>query len=261
MKISTTIQKIQRSGLERWPTLTTLLLFLFTLAPIQGNTAESNWINGITEPIMDVTMSFPVVGVLSTRSFEEGASVTKGQVVAELDKRIEELDVERKRHVRDLAKIELDRITTLAQKSAISVSREEIDKKQAEFEIANLEHQLSQENARRRWLISPLDGYVIQYFRQVGESCPEHQMVVRLVDIRQCYFIANLESKWASFLKTGATVRLRLDSGNQATEMSGTVCYVAPVVDPASGLLRIKAIFSNLDGKIKPGVTGRILIE
>ena len=228
---------------------------------VSTNAAEGIWISGITEPIMDVTMSFPVVGVLNIRSFEEGSPVQKGQVVAELDKRIEELDVERKRHVRDLAKIELDRITALAKKSAISVSREEIDKKQAEFEIASVELQLSQENARRRLLISPLDGFVAQYFRQVGESCPEHQTVVRLVDIRQCYFIANLDSKWGSILKSGSNVRLDIDSGNQSVQVTGILSYVAPVVDPASGLLRIKAIFNNTDGKIKPGVTGRILIE
>ena len=38
----------------------------------------------------------------------------------------------------------------------------------------------------------------------------------------------------------------------------GKVVFISTVVDPASGLLRLKALFANPDGKLRPGVAGRL---
>ena len=43
--------------------------------------------------------------------------------------------------------------------------------------------------------------------------------------------------------------------------MEATVIYLSPVADAASGLLRIKAVFENPEGRIRPGVAGRIRID
>jgi hypothetical protein len=34
---------------------------------------------------------------------------------------------------------------------------------------------------------------------------------------------------------------------------------VSPVVDPASGLVEIKVLFDNLEGRIRPGLSGTFL--
>jgi multidrug efflux pump subunit AcrA (membrane-fusion protein) len=101
--------------------------------------AQAATVTGITEAVFDSTMAFPVTGIVTVRHFQEGAAVRKGDVIAELDKRLEELDVERRRFAMDLAVLELQRLETLAGKNTISVSREEIDKKRAESEIARVE--------------------------------------------------------------------------------------------------------------------------
>jgi len=64
--------------------------------------ADANWVTGITEPIKDVTLAFPIVGVVGARPLEEGVIVRKDQVIIELDKQLEELDLERKRLPRPL---------------------------------------------------------------------------------------------------------------------------------------------------------------
>ncbi len=245
-----------KSATLRWAVIVLALLLVSPFTQAQGS-----WFTGITEPIMDVTMGFPIVGTLATRAFEEGASVKKGDVVAGLDRRLEDLDVERKKLARDLARIELDRVKTLAQKNAISVSREEVDKKQAEFEIASVEHQLASEVVQRRLLVSPLDGYVAQHFKQVGEACHEQQDVLRLVDTRHCYLVANVDSKFGATLKEGQPVKVAVEIGGQEVQFSGVLSFVSPVVDPASGLLRIKSLFENKEGRVKPGIAGKVQVE
>ncbi len=231
---------------------------LLTLAAASG---DPTWVPGITEPIKDVTMAFPTIGVVGARPVEEGAAVTRGQVVIVLDKRLEELDADRKRLAADLIKNELERLQSLASRNAISVSREELDRKQAEHEIARVEYELAIEVVRRRQIVAPVDGYVARFFKDVGEKCEEQQPVVRIVDVRRCDFVANIEPALGRRLKLGQTVALEIDAGATHVKIAGSIRYISPIVDAASGLLRIKAVFDNPDPELRPGVAGRMLVE
>lgn len=226
-----------------------------------GASAEPVRVDAITEPIKDITMAFPVIGVVGARPLEEGAAVKPGQLVIELDKRLEELEVQRRKLAADLAKIELDRLKSLAERSAISVSREEIDKKQAEYDIAKIELDLAQEMLRRRQLLSPIDGHVAQFYKDVGEKCEEQQPVVRLVDTKRCYCVANIDAKAGSKLRPGQTLKIEIETGAGLVVRTGTVSYLAPVVDPASGLLKVKLTFDNADGAVRPGLAAALQLS
>lgn len=226
-----------------------------------GFAAEATWVTGVTEPVKDVTLAFPIVGVVGARPLEEGAIVRKDQVVIELDKQLEELDLERKRLARELAASELERLKSLAQRNAISVSKEEIEKKRSEFEIARVDHELAAAVLKRRQLASPIEGQVAQFYKDVGEKCEDQQPVVRIVDTRRCHLVANLEPRVAQTLRSGQKVGVEVQVGESPVAVEATVIYLSPVADAASGLLRIKAVFENPEGRIRPGVAGRIRID
>jgi len=223
--------------------------------------ADPTWITGVTEPIKDVTLAFPIVGVVGARPLEEGTPVRKDQVVIELDKQLEELDLERKRLARELAASELERLKSLAQRNAISVSKEEIEKKRSEFEITKVDHELAGAVLKRRQLLSPIDGQVAQFYKDVGEKCEDQQPVVRIVDTRRCRLVANLEPRLAQSLRLNQKVSVEVLVGESPVTVEATLIYLSPVADAASGLLRIKALFENPEGRIRPGVAGRIRID
>ena len=223
--------------------------------------ADPTWITGVTEPIKDVTLAFPIVGVVGARPLEEGTPVRKDQVVIELDKQLEELDLERKRLAGELAASELERLKSLAQRNAISVSKEEIEKKRSEFEITKVDHELAGAVLKRRQLLSPIDGQVAQFYKDVGEKCEDQQPVVRIVDTRRCHLVANLEPRLAQSLRLNQKVSVEVLVGESPVTVEATLIYLSPVADAASGLLRIKALFENPEGRIRPGVAGRIRID
>jgi RND family efflux transporter MFP subunit len=231
------------------------------LHSVRSLAADGSWVNGVTEPIKDVTLAFPIVGVVGARPLEEGSTVRKGQVVIELDKQLEELDLERKRLSRELAASELERLKSLAQRNAISVSKEEIEKKRSEFEITKVDHDLAAAVLMRRQLISPIDGQVAQFYKDVGEKCEDQQPVVRIVDTRRCHLVANLEPSLAQSLRLNQKVRVEVLIDDSPVTVEGTLIYLSPVADAASGLLRIKAVFENPEGKIRPGIAGRLRID
>src|SRR3954469_17617502 len=90
--------------------------------------AQETWVTGITEAINDVTLSAPTSGIIGNRPLKEGDFVTAGETILELDKRLEELEVNRRKFVLDLKKSDMDNSQKIFEKT-ISLSREEMDKK------------------------------------------------------------------------------------------------------------------------------------
>lgn len=215
---------------------------------------------GITEPILDVTLSAPVPGIVTTRKFKEGDSIKEGDILLELDKQIEVLEADRRRVVRDQKKSDYDGTAKLF-KSTAGVSKEELEKKEAEYRVAAVEYDMAVEGLRRRQLISPLAGTIVEVNLEVGEACQAYQPLARVVDTRRCFFVTNVEARHAAKLKKGQDARLELDTAGAPATVTGKVDFVSPVVDPASGLQRVKVIFENADGKIQPGIAGKLLID
>lgn len=223
-----------------------------------GADAQQTAASGITEPVDDSTLSTPVAGIIQIRRFKEGDEVKKGDVLVALDHRLEELDVQRRRAVMEQAKRELDATRILFQKNT-DVAKSELEKRQLEFDVAKAEHELSAEQLTRRSIAAPFDGSIAEYFLNIGEACQIQQPLLRLVNTRHCRFISNVDAKAGRALKIGQSVDLEIDSGLTPLRLKGRVSFVSPVVDPASGLLKVKVVFDNLDGEIRPGVAGKLL--
>lgn len=236
-----------------------LMVSMITLlANSRVSFADPTWFQGVTEPVKDVTMAFPVVGVVGVRPLEEGSAVKKGDVVIELDTRLEQLEVDRRRLTEVLTLREFDRVNTLAQRNTISVSQEEIDKKKSDYEIAKADREMAAAVVVRRKIISPVNGYVAQFYKDVGEKCEEQQPVVRVVDTSRAHLVVNLDPKVAQGLRIGQKVQIEVESGDAQKPLEASIIYISPVADAASGLLRVKALFDNADRTIRPGVAGRL---
>lgn len=236
-----------------------LLLAAAVLTLAAPRAQQGAWVAGITEAIHDVTLSAPSAGIISLRPVQEGDFVKAGTVLLELDKELEALELSRRKSVLDLRTTDMENSKKLFEKT-ISTSREEMEKKITEHAVARAEYELAQEQLKRRQLAAPFEGTVTALLLEVGESCPAQQPLVRLVDTRKCYFICNVEARSGYTLRTGQSVQLEIEAGQEPVLFTGTVLFISPVVDPASGLMRVKVVFENPEGKIRPGVAGRMLL-
>jgi RND family efflux transporter MFP subunit len=211
----------------------------------------------LTESIHDVEMAAPVAGTVEVIHHGEGEFVEAATVVLELESRAEELEVQRRQVQVETLKAELERSETLL-KSTSSISREEVDKKRGEFRIASVELELARDALAKRRIVAPFAGVVSLLPVKVGEYCQPPRVLVRLVDARQFYAVANIEPAAAAALALGATVQLEAGDEAKPERFTGKIIFISPVVDPASGLLRIKAVFPNQDTRLRPGVAGRL---
>lgn len=241
---------------------------------------------GITESIYDVTLGAPVAGTVATIFFKEGARVKKGAIILEFDKRLEELEVERRKVIWQ-SKAEVNsaraRVVTLKSqlkatkelfKSTGSISREDLEKQELEYALAmaeqlrlevaeereRIEYEMALEQLRKRSLRAPFTGVITELFLDEGENYEPDEPLVHIVDASQCLFVCNIEEALGRTLQTDQAVELRIRAGEDAITKKGRIIFVSPVVDPASGLIKVKAVFENQDSRIYPGVAGGMLL-
>lgn len=246
---------VRRSVRARW---LSGLLYALVLTGAHAATPSSP---GITEPIADVVLSASVPGIIGAWNFKEGDFVKANDAIVELDRRLEELEVERRKALLESRQSERDALKTLSSKSSISVKKEDLEKAETDYRIAHSEYEMAVEQLRKRSVVTPCAGTIVEIGRDVGESCQAYQPLIRVVDTRQCYFVSNVEAKLAGQLQSGQTVKIQLDTAPSPTLVEGKITYLAAVVDPASGLQKVKVQFDNTAGRIRPGIAGRLLFE
>ena len=268
-------------------------ILLCVWASVDGKAAEV-MVRGISKPILDVILSAPAGGTVSTTGgivssihVSEGDKISKNQVLVELEKRQEELGVERGQLILDdksevaaaeqkvrTLKTDLDSTRKLFEATG-SISKEALAVKELEYKVAvaeknqleaaekrqDVELRMAKELLQQKIIRSPLNGRVVRLFKQVGEGCRAQDPLIRVVDISRFYFEANLEAATGSLLKVNDTVEIAFGSGEKQERISGSLIFVSPVIDPSSGLLRVKILCENKDEQIKPGMDGSLILE
>ena len=262
-----------------------MLLFILVWLPLNTHAQELS-IAGFTEPYFDAMLGISAIGRVAKIHLSEGTTVEEGQVILELDQQLEELEVQRRKllwtsktEVRSAArqaktlKIHL-KATKELYKTTGSVPREELENQELEHALAvdelkrlqdaerreKIEYGIANEQLFRRSLRAPFSGQIAELLINVGENCELDTPLVHLVNTSRGYFVANVELSVSQKLTRGQTVELQLQSGLETVSRTAQIVFVSPVVDPASGLRKIKAQFDNPDGNIIPGVAGVMVL-
>src|SRR4051812_40019253 len=98
-----------------------------TIAAGRLSAAETITAIGITEPILDATLGTPVSGIVAVRKAAEGDFVKKNDVLVELDKALEELEVVRREVVLEPLRTDYEASKYLFEQPKSSMSKELLD--------------------------------------------------------------------------------------------------------------------------------------
>ena len=244
-------------------------------------------ISGITKPINDVKLSSEVGGKITKIYFNEGDQIMVNDLILDLSKKIEEQEVLRRKLIwEDKTEAESALIRSETIKSMLdstrelfeatgSVSKEELQEKQLEYDLSVAEHQrlmiterreqieyeMALESLKKMSLRSPIGGIIKEIFLEEGEICEPRQELAHVVNISKCLFVSNIEESLSYRLKRGQTVSLTFQINSKPVRKKGIIIYISPVVDSASGLMEIKVEFENKNFAIRPGIPGTMRIR
>ncbi len=269
----------------RW--LKKVIFFLVFIAIPRVHLAHAQKFEGITQPFRDGFLSLTVDGIVTNVTVREGTEVTKEDVLLELECAQEEMETARRKLIwQNQAELKSAEVRVRTAQSILdgtrqlyestrSVSREELQKAElmlqeaaAELELLQMrekreeiEYNMALQQLQRKTLRAPLTGIVSDIQIEAGEHCQPGQRLIRVVDISRFYVIANIDVAIARKLQLKETVKVVLQDGMDAVEREGTIDFIAPIVDPASGLQEVKLIIDNSDMLINPGVSALVILQ
>lgn len=228
-------------------------LFAALLLPVSAGAAPQA--DGVLLPFREVTVSSAVQGILAEVNVREGDPVAAGTLLATLIDRVESAEVDRFAKVLEQKEFAAQGTQNLFRDQVVSEG--EAIEKRIERDIAKLQHQIALEELDRRKIRSPIDGIVVEKMKEAGEAVDANEPVFHLVDISRVYLQVFIESTAALKLATGHPVAVTFPE-YQTQPHQGTIDFIDPRIDGASGLVRVKILIDNPDRKLIAGMRGRV---
>jgi RND family efflux transporter MFP subunit len=258
-----------------------------SVAPVlQRDVPESDEFSGRLEAVDHVEIRPRVSGYIRRVTFTEGREVRKGEVLFEIDPRPYQADLDRARAqleqartAADLAQREVARAAKLVNVQAIS--REEFDSRtsaQANSVAAVRAAEAAVETARLNleWtkVRSPIAGRVsraeVTEGNLVQAGPPDATLLTTVVSLDSMYLY--FDSDEQTYLRYSAKAAAAGAHGWREARLpvylglanetgfphEGRLDFIDNRIDPASGTIRTRAIFSNRDRRFTPGLFARV---
>jgi len=243
--------------------------------------------DGITEPIVSSTIGLTVPGRIDSIWVSEGQMVRKGDIILNLNKEDEEIQVAMTKLIyenkADLLSAKIKKeiyekdyfATKKLFETSTSVSEEQVWEKELQYKSAlsdyekilmteekeKLEYEMALVQLEKRILRAPYDGEIVRIYKNKSENVQALEDLVDIADVRFCRMTVYIGVAQAAKLKKDQVVQLKLNGAKQKRNRKGTIEFISPVVDRSSMLRTVKILFNNEDKSIEPGVTGEIIFK
>jgi membrane fusion protein (multidrug efflux system) len=231
------------------------LILLATLAATSALSAAPA--EGVLLPYKEVTVSSAVQGILATVAVKEGDAVAADALLASLIDRVESAEVARFAKVLEQKEFVAQGTSNLVRDKVVSEG--EAIEKRIDRDIAKLQHDIAKEQLARRQIRAPIGGLVVEKLKEAGEAVDVNEAVFRMVDISRVYLQVFVDATVALKLKHGQSVPVRFPEYTDFAS-AGTIDFIDPRIDGASGLVRIKVLIDNTDRKLIAGMRGSVAL-
>ncbi len=203
-------------------------------------------------------LSTEVSGIVKGIHFDNGAAISKGQVLLTLDDTVDQAELPGLMAVEKLAKIELSRYQRLFKEK--SVSELDLIRRESEAEQATAAVLMQQARIAQKTIVAPFSG--IAGIRQVnlGQLVSPGTNVVSLQSLDPIYLNFSLPEQFLSNINTEQQLTVMVDAYPQQP-FSGKVTAIAPAVKTSTRSIEIQATFANPQQKLRPGMFARVQMD
>jgi len=180
----------------------------------------------------------------------EGDWVAKGRLLAVLDRGDAEIALEKARVREENAVAVHRRGLDLAAEELIS--REDLDKREMDARLARQEHAEATWNLAKTEVRAPIGGRVSLRSAQPGQHLRPADELFQITDFDPLIAYVYLPEKDVLALAPGRQVDLALDAA-PAVSFHGRVRQISPVVDPATGTVKVTIEAMSPPAQVRPG--------
>jgi membrane fusion protein (multidrug efflux system) len=205
----------------------------------------------LLEPFMVVSVGSPVDGVLKTVGVDRGDSVSKGQLLAQLQSGVESAAVALSQARIEFGRRKTERNQELFVKQLISA--QEKDEMETETRIHEEELKRDEENLKLRSIVSPIDGVVLERRLVAGDLIrAEKSVVLKLAQLDPLNVEVVVPAEQFGTVRVGMTGRVSLAQGGGVYQ--ARVVVVDRVIDAASATFGVRLQLPNPGNRIPAGL-------
>lgn len=202
----------------------------------------------------EVDLSFETSGKIVSINFEEGSHVKKGNLLAKINDRplqaqLEKLEVQLK-----MAEAKEFRQRSLLDRDAIS--KESYDQMLTDVQSIKADINLIKARISETELRAPFDGIIGLRYLSEGSYTTTATKIVRLVKISPLKLDFSISEKYSSEIKIGFPLTFNIDG----KIYNASVYAIDPKIDMDTRVINLRALYPNKNEELKPGGYASILL-
>jgi membrane fusion protein (multidrug efflux system) len=213
--------------------------------------------SGTLKPDEEVELSFETSGKIVGINFTEGSRVKKGELLAKINDRPLQAQLEKLVAQLKMAEAKEFRQRSLLEKDAIS--QESYDQVQTDVQSLNADINLIRARISETELRAPFDGIIGLRDLSEGSFVTSTTKIVRLTKISPLKMEFAISQKYASEIKIGYPITFNIEGFSKP--FNASVYAIEPKIDMETRTIVLRAMYQNKNEELKPGVSANITLE
>lgn len=206
-------------------------------------------ISGSLLPDEEVDLSFETSGKIIEINFEEGSFVKKGQLLAKVNDRPLQAQLQRLVSQLKLAEDRVFRQNALLERDA--VSKEAYEQVKTELATLNADIENVKASIELTELRAPFDGVIGLRQVSTGAYASPSVVVAKLTRITPLKVEFAVPERYARQIRKGANLSFKVEGKLDAYQAQ--VYATESSIDPSTHTLNVRAIYPNKQGELLPG--------
>jgi membrane fusion protein, multidrug efflux system len=202
-----------------------------------------------------VSLANEVPGVVSAIHFDSGDIVKQGEVLVELDSRVERAQLGSINARQELANTSLTRSKTLVERGVVAQAT--VDADQATFKSLSAELAGLQAQIQKKTIRAPFSGKLGLRQINLGQYLSPGTTIAVLESPGADYVDFTLPQEHLAVVVSGMKVRAS-EPGTSRAPVDGVISAVDPTIDPATRSIRVRANFPEQALALRPGMFLRV---
>jgi membrane fusion protein, multidrug efflux system len=213
---------------------------------------------GSLRAVQGADLSTEESGVIAKILFENGAEVKEGDLLVELDTDTEQANLRSAEAEQDLARTVYERTRRLRANNTVPQS----DLDAAESQLRKMTALVEQLKAtiRKKQINAPFSGRLGIREVNLGQFVNNGDKIVSLQSLDPIFVDFLLPQQLIAALQPGQQLRVITDVYPGET-FEGTLTAVNTEIDPVTRNIRLQGTLPNAEGRLRPGMFGRVLLN
>jgi len=208
-------------------------------------------------PDEDVDLTFESSGKITGIFFKEGSLVKKGQLLAKINDKPLQAELQKLQAQIPLAEDRVFRQKSLLEKDA--VSKEAYEQVTTELDKLHADIDLVKARIAQTELLAPFDGNIGLRYVSEGAYASPSTIITSLTKIIPLKLEFSVNEKNADFIFPGMEIAFKPDG--DLTIYKATVYAIESRVEPLLLTLKVRALYPNTNGRMRPGRSASVDIR